>query len=167
MIPAIFFLIATTAGGTDNLYRSDAYRYSFDHQRISTFCAEKPPAPAHGFAFSTKKASCIDLKEDAKFPYVLFWAEYNVIEQADGAEELAAETCVDGSVKTREGFRGLPTFKCEAIKKGRTEIHFFAQTSDAHVAVEQRINYHATVIVPNANVDGDFIANLQRISVGE
>ena len=162
---SIFFLVASGLSGSR--YQSDNYGYSFSYKAVATFCAETPPAPSRGFSFSMKEVSCDDLGKRAGTAYVHFWAEYNVVRQADGARHLATDLCAGKSVLSHRGFSGLTTFECKSIEADQNKLHFFAQSKGDSVAVEQRINYYATVFLSGDKSDEELVAQVHRISVGE
>ncbi|MDC8012569.1 hypothetical protein [Tahibacter soli] len=165
MISISFVLLSAISGCSEDCYLSDNYGYSFRHEGISAFCAETPPAPSHGFSFSMQKVSCDDLRTRSDISYVVFWAEYNVVKQSDGARHLATEVCVGKPVLSRRGFNGLTTFECKSKEVGRNGVHFFAQSEGG--VVEQRVNYYATAFLSGSKSDEDLVAHVRRISVGE
>lgn len=149
------------------VYRSEQYGFSVDTSKFASFCPQSPPSPAAGFFLSSKEADCLEIDAATDIPRARFWAEYNVVDQFDGAVSLAGSECGKAVRLSVRGFAGaLKTFECVEVVDRSTIFRFFAQTSNGK-EVDERVNYRAVVSVPNGRQASGVLSAVRTIFIGE
>jgi hypothetical protein len=153
--------LCSAAKAQHQTYRSEQYLFSVAKASFATFCVDEPPAAARGFIASPEPTACSDLLSHSKLPVIRFWAEYNLVDEALSARDLANLECAKGTVAESVVKIGEnETYTCISKEGGRAEVRLFSQNSNSHVPVDLWINYRARVSVPS---NYDYMMILQSL----
>lgn len=148
---------STSGGGHAPRYDLAEIGVTVDRSAFQTFCVDAAPAPARGFIASSESVECNELRGSERSPKVKFWAEYNVVDDLDGLEELASRFCGESSEHSGAALLGFKARQCCTLDSKRCLL-----VSQGLGEVSERLNYFLEISAASASKQQD----LARVAAG-